>query len=396
MAESVKASEDPKVAADVIAEEAYQRVKLTTGADGTATDVSEAAPVPVSDAGGKLSVDDGGGTISVDDNGATLSVDDGGGSLTVDGTVAVSGTVPVSSADLGTTTDAESESGNGTVIALLKRLRKLLEGTGKIIVTKIEGELPEGTKALGKVKVSTIEGEPKVKVSALEGEPAVKVGGELPTGTKSIGKVKALEEALPAGANAIGKLAANSGVDIGDVDVTSLPELPAGTKAIGQTDPRGNKAHDEVDAGNPIKVGAKGVTVLPAAVSTGDRTDALSDKFGRQLGTVAPLDQRVSGTTNFTNETAADVIAAPGASTALVITGIKVVNNHATVKTKVEILNDSTKIDLGAAGVNGGGWVVSDPNGLFPPLTTNKALRAKCLTTGADVDVTAYGYKIPA
>lgn len=33
----------------------------------------------------------------------------------------------------------------------------------------------------------------------------------------------AVQEALPAGSNAIGKLAANSGVDIGDVDVTSLP-----------------------------------------------------------------------------------------------------------------------------------------------------------------------------
>jgi len=39
--------------------------------------------------------------------------------------------------------------------------------------------------------------------------------------------------ALPAGSNAIGKLAANSGVDIGDVDVTSLPALPAGTNSIG-------------------------------------------------------------------------------------------------------------------------------------------------------------------
>ena len=386
MAESVKASEDPKVAADIIAEEAYQRGKLVVGKDGEAVDVSSENPMPVSDAGGTLSVDDGGGAISVDDNGSTLSVDDGGGSLTVDGTVAVSGTVPVSdgsgsltvdaplatpvgvrlsdgseaigstskrlhvddggssltidSPALGTEGEAEA-TGNGGVIGLLKRLRKLLEGTGVIKVSKIE-------------------------------------------------------EALPAGTNAIGKLAANSGVDIGDVDVTSLPELPAGTKAIGQIDPRGNKAHDEVDAGNPIKIGAKGVTVLPAAVSTGDRTDALSDKFGRQLTTVAPLDQRVSGTTNFTNETAADVIAAPGASTALVITGIKVVNNHATVKTKVEILNDATKIDLGSAAANGGGWVISDPNGLFTPLTTNKALRAKCLTTGADVDVTAYGYKIPA
>lgn len=44
----------------------------------------------------------------------------------------------------------------------------------------------------------------------------------------------AVQEALPAGTNAIGKLAANSGVDIGDVDVTSLPTLPAGTNVIGK------------------------------------------------------------------------------------------------------------------------------------------------------------------
>jgi hypothetical protein len=37
--------------------------------------------------------------------------------------------------------------------------------------------------------------------------------------------------ALPAGANAIGKLAANSGVDIGDVDVTSVPADPFGANA---------------------------------------------------------------------------------------------------------------------------------------------------------------------
>ena len=42
--------------------------------------------------------------------------------------------------------------------------------------------------------------------------------------------VKRIQDALPAGTNAIGKLAANSGVDIGDVDVTSIA---AGTNAIG-------------------------------------------------------------------------------------------------------------------------------------------------------------------
>jgi hypothetical protein len=57
---------------------------------------------------------------------------------------------------------------------------------------------------------------------------------ELPTnGTgviATVGAVTAITNALPAGTNGIGKLTANSGVDIGDVDVTSIS---AGTNAIG-------------------------------------------------------------------------------------------------------------------------------------------------------------------
>lgn len=49
------------------------------------------------------------------------------------------------------------------------------------------------------------------------------------TGTLTV----AVGSALPAGANAIGKLAANSGVDIGDVDITSIA---AGTNNIGDVD----------------------------------------------------------------------------------------------------------------------------------------------------------------
>jgi hypothetical protein len=171
--------------------------------------------------------------------------------------------------------------------------------------------------------------------------------------------------------------------------------LAAGSAAIGQTDPRGNKAHDEADAGNPVKVGTRARTALIAAVSQDDRSDAMADKFGRLLETVAPLDQRVAGTTNFTNNTVADVIAAPGANTAIVVTAVKVVNGHATVGTKVEILNDATKVDLGYAAAAGGGWFIADPHGLFV-CTTNKAARAKPLVTGSDIDVTMYGYKIPA
>ncbi|MCC6188204.1 MAG: hypothetical protein IT318_04190 [Anaerolineales bacterium] len=59
----------------------------------------------------------------------------------------------------------------------------------------------------------------------------VDVVGALPAGTNNIGDVDVLTlPALPAGTNAIGKLAANSGVDIGDVDVTSIS---AGSNLIG-------------------------------------------------------------------------------------------------------------------------------------------------------------------
>lgn len=44
-----------------------------------------------------------------------------------------------------------------------------------------------------------------------------------------------VQDALPAGTAAIGKLAANSGVDIGDVDVTSVPTDPFGANADAQS-----------------------------------------------------------------------------------------------------------------------------------------------------------------
>ena len=51
--------------------------------------------------------------------------------------------------------------------------------------------------------------------------------------TGTIAAVTAITNALPTGSNAIGKLAANSGVDIGDVDVTSIS---AGDNNIGNVD----------------------------------------------------------------------------------------------------------------------------------------------------------------
>lgn len=90
-----------------------------------------------------------------------------------------------------------------------------------------------------------------------------------------------LASAIPAGTNAIGKLAANSGVDIGDVDVTSITGVTMSNAGMQIT---GDEAHDAVDAGNPVKIGFK-VEANPltgSRVADGDRTDAVADTDGMQ------------------------------------------------------------------------------------------------------------------
>lgn len=114
-------------------------------------------------------------TIASDSTGV-VTVDDGGSALTVDGTV-----------DVGTVANVvhvDDNSGSLTV-----------DGT-----VSVTGVATEST-------LSTLNG----KVTAVNTGAVV----------------------LAAGTAAIGKLAANSGVDIGDVDVLSLPAIPAGTNIIG-------------------------------------------------------------------------------------------------------------------------------------------------------------------
>jgi hypothetical protein len=75
---------------------------------------------------------------------------------------------------------------------------------------------------------------------------------------------------LPAGSNAIGKLAANSGVDIGDVDVTSLPSIPSGSNNIGSVGlESGTNAIGKLVANSGVDIGDVDVTsVIPGVGAT--------------------------------------------------------------------------------------------------------------------------------
>ena len=161
-------------------------------------------------------------------------------------------------------------------------------------------------------------------------------------------------------------------------------------------DAAGDVAHDAADSGNPLKIGVKAISTLPAVVATNDRANAVGDLFGRQLVAEAPLLQYVKGTTaDLTDTTSTSVIAAGGASITLLITDVIVTNSDADTATVVKFQDGSggTTVWRGYAKEAGGGFCKQFKTPLA--LTSNTGLFVACETTGATVQVSASGYKVP-
>ncbi len=167
------------MATDEISGVHHQRVKVQYGVADSATDVSDSNPLPVDDAGGSLTVD---GTVT-----AELSATD---NAVLD--------------QIETNTSYGDNTGAGTEANSL-RVTLANDSTGLLSVDDNGGSL-----TVDNADITTLAG-------AVDGtEMQVDIVA-----------------ALPAGTNAIGKLSANSGVDIGDVDVTSQPARAATTDNVG-------------------------------------------------------------------------------------------------------------------------------------------------------------------
>lgn len=174
---------------------------------------------------------------------------------------------------------------------------------------------------------------------------------------------------LAAGANAIGKLAPNSGVDIGDVDVTSLP----------------GSAHDAVVAGAPVRVGGKslvwGAAVTPVSAD-GDTVDLIATRSGiLYTASYAPNSWSIPTATYASAQTNTSLKTAPGAGLSLYITDV-VISNGATAGI-IKLLDGSGGTELvgGHFAVNGG-LAISFRTPI--KLTANTAL---CVTS---TDVTSH------
>lgn len=152
--------------------------------------------------------------------------------------------------------------------------------------------------------------------------------------------------ALPAGSAAIGKLAANSGVDIGDVDVLSLPDVIV-------------TGHDAADAAitvAPVTVGGKafGTGAVTEVSADGDAVPLLATRGGRQYVEASHPNRWQAQHSETSAQTNHECKAAPAAGLSLYITDI-LISNGATAGT-VSLLDGSggTVLMLLYLGINGG------------------------------------------
>jgi hypothetical protein len=160
---------------------------------------------------------------------------------------------------------------------------------------------------------------------------------------------------------------------------------------------QGEAAHDAATTGNPVLIGAECRTSDGTAVSNGDVVRLITDTLGKTVVLQGALHTlRGTASVNYTNTSAADLVAAGGAGVKIVVTSILVTNAAAAVSTKVTIRDKTTttrKI-VGYAYQTGGGFTFS--NGGAPILISdaNSAIEAVCGTTSSDTDVSVHYYTI--
>lgn len=205
------------------------------------------------------------------------------------------------------------DTGTGTVTE--NNAHALRMTSGRALHTSVRDALPAGTNNIGDVDVLTL--------------PA------LPAGTNNIGDVD-IASALPAGTNNIGDVDIASAIpagtnNIGDVDIVTMPNvtLAAGTNT---NEVVGDVAEDIAAAGNPVQVGWRASTAIPAAMSAdGDVVRPWANRSGAAVMVQAPhvgLNSDpwalVHKAAQYTTTQTSAVLVAGGASEKIVVTKVQI------------------------------------------------------------------------
>lgn len=321
-----------------------QFTKLT---DGTDTALITAAGEQNVIATAQPGVDIGDVTINNAGGAAAVNIQDGGNSITIDGTVAA------------------TQSGTWTVQP---------GNTANTTAWKVDGSAVTQPVSYATTGSGTATGALRV---------------ELPTnGTgviATVGAVTAITNALPAGSNAIGKLAANSGIDIGDVDITS--EIPGtGATNLGKAEDAG---HTTGDTG-VFALGVRNDTLADVTTTTADYSQLSTDIKGRVMTAGSPRALKANTQTALSNTTSETTIIAATASTFHDVYGLILANTGATT-TKVSIRDDTAgtvRAIIEVPTLETRGFMLPVDSAL-PQTATNKNWTAQCGSATTALEVTA-------
>ena len=235
------------IASDDIAGIKHQRVKVQHGADGSATDVSAASPMPVdqqsalpagTNAIGKLAANSG---VDIGDVDVT-SIAAGDNNI---GNVDIASALPAGTNEIGKLAAGVAEIGNVKNSGTFATQATLQAGIAEV------GKLAAGVAEIGNVKNS---GTFATQATLQAGTAEV---GKLAAGVAEIGNVK------NSGTFATqSTLQANSGVDIGDVDVTSIS---AGANLIGDVGISGARTSGGTSIARDIDLDNGTLTIVKAS-----------------------------------------------------------------------------------------------------------------------------------
>lgn len=170
------------------------------------------------------------GTLAMGDDGTNIqsvAVDTSGAIKLAAGTNAIGKLSANSGVDIG---DVDITSiAAGTNLIGKVGIDQVTANANEVVV---KSAIPAGTNNIGDVDVLTIAaGDNNIGNVDVVTLPAITIAAAQTLATvTTVGAVTSITNALPTGANAIGKLAANSGVDIGDVDVTSAVNATIGAR----------------------------------------------------------------------------------------------------------------------------------------------------------------------
>jgi hypothetical protein len=355
------------------------------------------------------------GAIAMEVDGA-VHIHDGGNTITVDGAVTTSGTVTEASASAILTSvqlidDAifvDDTATHATGTTKLMGVGAVADPTDAAVNTNDIGMLAMNTNRALKTILQANSG---VDIGDVDVTSAVISSGTITTvsslGVSTTGPQK-LEDVAHATGDA-GIACFGTANEANTVRAADNDYIPIALDTEGNVRTVGNRDHDAIDAGEPVKIGAKAVVLLadPTAVASNDRTDLYAMRNGIQFtlgGHPNPIHRQFNITDADGAQTDLNILNAVVAATDVcVVTALTVAcANSNTVDVQCRIGfgaantpgNDALKVILSHPGIaKGSGLVLGNGGGIVGMGAAGDELRMTCgdpVTGSIDVCVTYF------